>query len=429
MMNKYIVIIGGFCFLSLSICSAQGPKDKHTIECKQGDLECPEGLAKLVVSEGPDQWKCTGFLISDKIIATNQHCLPKLNSPNNNMDCSQSIQALFPTVGQKKAETIKCKRILSFSEGPSSENVANLDYAFLELESSLSRKPFTIDHEGIKEHQKLTFWRIDGMLKSSIRKDNCSAIYNSLLFPFTNTKTSPVITLKNCLAEHGNSGSPLLNSKGHVVAILEGMNNEKNVTFFKEKFKPAKLQNIIKASNFACIKPPYNQKLSLPSECTDKKEENEFLLSGNEIMKNSALGKIERKKVDLLGIQLRQNILYDSEYNPLTLRPEGIFSAITPKCFFNKTSLLEKSLEIEKAPDQKYFRSVDFGQINVCKIKFDFDSAMNIKITKSLSCEKLNAILLYNPTEGNSEFSFYYVTLDKKGNLVASTEGSLSSCK
>lgn len=429
MMNKYIVIIGGFCFLSLSICLAQPPKGQHTIECKQGELECPEGLAKLVVSEGSDQWKCTGFLISDKILATNQHCLPKVNSTNNNMDCGQSIQALFPAVGQKKAEAIKCKRVLSFSEGPSSENVANLDFAFLELESSSSRKPFIIDHGGIKEHQKLTFWRIDGMLKSSIRKDNCSAIYNSLLFPFTNSTTSPVITLKNCLAEHGNSGSPLLNDKGNVVAILEGMNNEKNVNFFKEKFKPAKLENIIKASNFACIKPPYKKDFSLPSECTDKKAENEFLISGNEIMKKSVLEKIERKKVDLLGIQLHHNILYDSEHNPLALRPEGIFSAITPKCFMNKASLFEKSLEIEKNPDQKYFRSVDFGQINVCKIKFDFDSGMNIKVTRNLSCEKLNAILLFNPTEGKSEFPFYYVTLDKKGNLVASLEGSLSSCK
>ena len=423
-MKKYVVIIVGFYFLTSSICTAQ-----HTIECKKGEIDCPEGLAKLVVSEGSDQWKCTGFLISDNIIATNQHCLPKVNATNNSMDCGQTIQALFPTVGKKKAETIKCKRILSFSEGPSSENVASLDFAFLELESSLSRRPFTIDRGGIKEHQKLTFWRIDGMLKSSIRKDSCSAIYNSLLFPFTNSTTSPVITLKNCLAEHGNSGSPLLNSKGHVVAILEGMNNEKNVNFFKEKFKPAKLENIIKASNFACITPPFDKSLSLPSECTDKKEEKEFLINGNEIMKKSALKKIERKKLNSLGIQLHHNILYGAEYNPLALRPEGFFSAIAPKCFVDKDSLFKKSLEIEKSADQKYFRSADFGQIDVCKVVFDFDSGMNIKTAKKMNCEKLNAILLFNPTKEKSEFPFYYVTLDKKGNLIASLEGSLSSCQ
>jgi hypothetical protein len=428
-MNKYVRNISRFCFLSLSICLAGDLKDRHTLECKKGLLDCPEGLAKLVVSEGLDQWKCTGFLISDKILATNQHCLPEINLTKKVIDCGQSIKVLFPSVGQKKAEIIKCKKILSFSETATTNNVANLDFAFLELESSLSRRPFVIDHNGIKEHQKLTFWRIDGMVQSSIRKDTCSAIYNSLLFPFTNSTTSPVITLRNCLAEHGNSGSPILNDKGKVVAILEGMNNEKNIKFFKEKFKPTKLENIIKASNFSCITSPEDREFPLSSKCAEKKAEREFLTSGNEIMKMTAQNKMKRKEIDLQGIRLHKNIIYDSDYNSLALRPEGLFSAITPKCFINKSVLLAKSAEIEKSADQKYFRSADFGQINVCKIKFDFDSSMTINKAKDVGCEKLNAVFLFNPTEGKLEVPFYYVTLDNKGNLIASLEGSLDACK
>ncbi len=428
MVNKYTIIIG-FCLFSLSICFAADLKQEHTLECKKGLQDCPEGLAKLVVSEGPDQWKCTGFLISDRIIATNQHCLPEVNLTKKDMDCGQSIKVLFPMIGQKKAETIKCKKILSFSENSTSDNVTSLDFAFIELESPLDRKPFTIDHNGIKEHQKLTFWRIDGLTQSFIRKDTCSAIYNSLLFPFTDSPTSPVITLKNCSAEHGNSGSPILNDKGNVVAILEGMNNQKNAVFFKEKFKPAKLENIIKTSNFACITLPQDKGLSLPSKCLNKKTEEEFLKNGNEIMKFSALNKMEKKEIDLSGIRLQKNVIYGSEYNSLTLRPEGLFSALAPKCFTNTNTLLAKSLEIEKSAEQKYFRSTNLGLIEVCKIKFEFDSDMVISKTKHFSCKKLNTILLFNPTTSNSEVPFYYVVLDKKGSLVASLEGVLGACK
>ena len=82
-MKKYaFIIISSLSILPIIICNADEVQIKHSVECKNELRDCPEGLAKLVVSQGSDQWKCTGFLISDKILVTNQHCLPEFNPAN-----------------------------------------------------------------------------------------------------------------------------------------------------------------------------------------------------------------------------------------------------------------------------------------------------------------------------------------------------------
>lgn len=427
-MRKYLASVA---FIMTLIASSSLRADKtslHSITC-QNKANCPEGLAKLVVTVGKDEWKCTGFLISKKILATNRHCLPEKNLSKQSVECHDTIRIHFAETKNHKSESNTCKKVLSFSDGQDAHNVANLDFAFLELETNSDRKPFPISHEGIKENEKLVFWRVDGLTQSTVRKDMCKAIYHSLLFPFTENPSSPVITLESCAAEHGNSGSPILNKDGKVVAILEGMNNQKNVDFFKEKFKASQLENIIKASNLACIKIPNESGLSISETCKQKKSENEFLIEGNEILKKAAENKINSNTDLRFGIRFSEGVLYHPEYSPLVLRQNHLFIGKIPRCIDRRADLVSKSKEMDKIPNQKYTHLLPLGSTQVCEVKFSFNSVMKVtNVTKS-ACRNLDGNLLFMPTDKESTIPFYFVALDNAGNVAASIEGTLSSCK
>jgi len=402
---------------------------QHSIKCKGSSQSCPEGLAKLVVTDNSGEWKCTGFLVSDKILVTNRHCLPDSLVSAEAQDCSKSIRFFFAATRNMGSETLECNKVLSFSSPPNSTNVATLDYAFLELAKPSKRKAFTISHAGVRSGEKITFWRIDGLVESTIQKDECDTVYQSLLFPFTNASHSPVATFEHCAAEHGHSGSPLLNTKGEVVAILEGMNNEKNVRFFEEKFGAKKIKNIIKASNFSCISGPQETR-QLPSTCSENKAENEFLIEGNKILESSAAKILRKGSKESKGVRLSEAILYDPEYTPLALRSNRLFLASSPTCIAFKDTLTNKSEILGKTPDQKYSRALNLGDTQICRIKFEFSPEMKVSSASRSDCKKAKASLLFSiPEKSNADVPYYFVVQDEKGDLLASVDGKLSICE
>ena len=419
-----------FVILALTIiriAPAENLGALHSIKCNE--QSCPEGLAKIVVTENSSQWKCTGFLISDNVLMTNRHCLPDGIISKVTTECKKSIQIFFAEMGSFPAEKVGCKKVRSFSGSPNALNVATLDYAFLELDRSVSRKALTVSHEGVFAGEKLTFWRVDGLVESAIRKDQCETIYQSLLFPFTNSSDAPVSTFDHCLAEHGNSGSPLMNSKGEVVAILEGMNNEKNINFFEKKFGAKNLKNVMKGSNFSCINRPH-QIRSLPLKCLETRAEKDFLTEGNEILKKRASSVLNKSIQEFNGLRLADKVLYDPEYTPTALRSNRLLVGTAPDCIFSKEDLRKNLKTLKETPDQKYSLALGFENTQICKVNFAFSPEMEVTSVRRSECRKANAtILLTLPEKDGADVPFYFAVQDADENLLASVEETLSSCK
>lgn len=398
----------------------------NTVKCLN-KKECPEALAKIVGTENGQSWKCTGFLISENILATNKHCLPEALMKNKSANCAGTLTVHFPETQKAKAENIGCLKVLDFSDDKLDGNVVTLDYAFLELDRKLSRAPMKISHAGIKDQEILTFWRVDEIEDSVVRKDKCTSSYQSLFFPFTDSYDDPVMTLVGCSADHGNSGSPLLNLKGEVVAILEGKTNQVAMDFFKEKFQEKNLVNIVKSSNLACISVPGENSTSFPESCKMKKSDDEFFIDGNAILKKAAEKNLSKTKVDLSGVTFKQGVVYRADYAEKKVRRDNLGLAKIPECLNNLERLKSKVLDIGPSADQKYYSVLDLNKMNLCLVDFEFSSSMKVKKVKR-KCSPHQAYLLLN-LKNEESITYYYTLMDlKTKELVAFSESVIPKC-
>lgn len=61
---------------------------------------------------------------------------------------------------------------------------------------------------------------------------DCVSTYPTLLTPSVNNPNSPVTSFSNCEIEHGNSGSPILDDRGHIRGVIQA------------KFEPSTLEKL-----------------------------------------------------------------------------------------------------------------------------------------------------------------------------------------
>jgi V8-like Glu-specific endopeptidase len=212
---------------------------------KNGTLYCPfkdecqpaVALISVVTNEGIE--RCTGFLISDNQVLTNDHCVSKSvaieGTPNqpSNISCKQLIYVHFAKSGKNdEALTVDCQSIQmrSFENG-----VVSKDYAILKLASSVTdRKAVRLSDRGFDANEPATIYRVQMDQNATTRtydgvqtRLDCQSSYATLLYPALVSPRSPLMSFGDCAIQAGNSGSPVFNRDGKVGAIIQGFMNLK----------------------------------------------------------------------------------------------------------------------------------------------------------------------------------------------------------
>ena len=209
--------------------------EKAELVCKNGDSECPLAVVLITVPIPTGIAHCTGFLISENEVMTNDHCVRDSLSITKDMrklrkdiPCSGFIHTHFIASSPRgTAYTVGCESIEMRSGG---KTVASSDYAIIKLQSQVvDRTPLKLSTRGFKNGEGATIYRVQPDQGSQsvnklgqLEKLNCKASYGSYRFPAINAPNLPIMTFGNCPIQLGNSGSPALNEDGEVGAIIHG---------------------------------------------------------------------------------------------------------------------------------------------------------------------------------------------------------------
>jgi len=207
---------------------------------EQGNLYCSFSgecnpavtLISVVTDEGIE--RCTGFLISDHEVMTNDHCIEKSISlegwetRRKDIPCQNFVFTHF--VGSDPTGpgmTVGCDSI----EIRSGETgIASQDYAIIKLKTKVTdRPPLKLSERGFKDAEKAVLYRVqmqsDGTqsgFSGMQTKLECQASYATYLFPSVTVAQSQLMTFGDCAIQSGNSGSPIFNADGDVSAIVQG---------------------------------------------------------------------------------------------------------------------------------------------------------------------------------------------------------------
>jgi|GEM_PF-6944438 len=237
--------------------------EEASIQC-EAPSECSESVGMIlgnVTHQGQEGVaRCTGFLIAADLVATNSHCIPE-SVKEDPSKCSTQLGIKFPEKEGSPAVWSLCEELLTFSEiakEGEADFVNKSDFAFFRLAKAIPRGALAIDRSGLAQNQKFSFVAVDpspGQIPSgTIRKNSCEAVKGSKFIPLDRDENSEVSVLfcENCKAKPGNSGSPVLNDQGLVVAILHGGLDPKMDLNAKASADAEKLERPAFVTNLRC---------------------------------------------------------------------------------------------------------------------------------------------------------------------------------
>ena len=286
--------------------------------------------------------QCTGFLVSDNIVATNSHCIPYQLKSNSTLNCSKYLGIKFKPTNSNSKNIFTCKRLLSYS----SIDVFEQDFAFFEIEST-KRKAFELFKEGLEDNEEIKIIKITPLSGSQIggviETEICNITANSLLNPTAISPWSKTSLSVGCNGVSGNSGSPILNVNNEVIGILQSKMNDKYMTIYKKLFQHYNQDLLYKQlpphiifTNLTCTFDPITN--TYPKEKCEAAEKLKF----TDCLSLNTLENREKEKLALSNweSELPEIFIYET----ITDLKSDIIVAITaqPICVKNKNQMDER---------------------------------------------------------------------------------------
>ena len=192
----------------------------------QNNDRCPEGMARLFIADyvhSPRSGACTGFLISNKLLITNNHCVKQYQCQNVHIN----------VYAGGKNHYASCKKVVASKRDHPLAGHAKLDYTILELNESFdSVDYFKVNHQGFLSTNSnfVKAWVIDhvGLYSARIVDFECFISRQGPLASF----------LEGCSIIRGNSGSPILNQNNEVIGVLFASDSEDDAKtpMFKRRY-------------------------------------------------------------------------------------------------------------------------------------------------------------------------------------------------
>jgi hypothetical protein len=315
-----------------------------------GDERFSVGMGLMVIKKAGAVGFCTSFMIDEKHIMTNSHCLSEILDSNK---CSQNMVFHIKTEYGFRYNT--CKRIVSRSN-LSSGAFIDPDYAVIELSKKLDGiKAKSISREGVKEDEALTIESADFLADlqtnevTGVRKvSKCIPKTNSVLGTYLHPKSSIIPFFASnsdsneCKIIQGNSGSPVMNSENKVVSVLFA-------TFDKSKLPEASQLRINRnaglATNLACVKlnlKSFDERID--ADCGRlQKEEKNYYSNLKKIILDDTLEQIRVNREAFLK-ELPASFDYEIQENSLGDEKKSLFYTFEPKCVKPLEAWPEKEL-------------------------------------------------------------------------------------
>lgn len=247
-MNKACLILLFFMFLGSGCAKTpvlktydgirKDPTELQINAAKNGNLtcefagECEPSVALISVATAEGISRCTGFLISDHQILTNDHCLSSL--PNTPSACKGIVFSHFTNNVHRSCKSVSFR---SMQNG-----IASKDYAIIELDLPITdRIPLKISRESFKNNEVATIYLVqptqDEVTKTYNGIQNkiiCQANFPTLVNVNISNKHEPLMSFGDCAIHEGSSGSPIINKKGEIGAIAQGYLNVNDDEFSKQ---------------------------------------------------------------------------------------------------------------------------------------------------------------------------------------------------
>lgn len=228
--------------------------DEFSMSCES--KICPESTGVLFFSSLFKASTCTtwvaGELDGKTIVMTNKHCVENVRN------CAEDLAFRFPGTN----ESAQCQKILKISEFQLEDRKGRStqapDYSIILLDRKLTAKSLPLSQEGLLARSPITIRKAwsTGNRSVEMKEHSCETGAPSVLARNYTTPTSPNISLIGCGVKSGVSGSPILNLKGEVAAIVslgpktDGTMSPSNQGTVTTDFNP---KEFAVATNISCV--------------------------------------------------------------------------------------------------------------------------------------------------------------------------------
>jgi hypothetical protein len=210
------------------VAIAAGAEDRPPPDLYVGCADrsnCPNAIAMLVVDDdsSAEPERCTATLIASDRMLTASHCLASADR-HRGAACARTWVS-FPQTVDAPAEWVACKRVLNASE-VMSEDGLHQEHAVLQLIRAVRRKPLAVDPRppepnSIVQVVSITPHPIYGSTHE-LASRLCRAIPPDGAVRELGAHAAQVGWLGNCPIARGNSGSPVIDWRGRIRAIVHG---------------------------------------------------------------------------------------------------------------------------------------------------------------------------------------------------------------
>lgn len=204
---------------------------QQSLTCTSGD--CPEAIARLFIinfDDAENSSLCSGSLVGDRKLLTNSHCLEHSSLEQ----ACEGFYAVFKT-RFGGYEVARCSQILFRNNhvGSSRTDLADNDYALIELDRTVTARPLKINRNGFMPGDQVFPYVIDHISgpEARIVKLDCTVS--------SETSNNRDNVLEHCPGIPGNSGSGIINTSGEIAGVLyaaedPGMTEETDISLRTE---------------------------------------------------------------------------------------------------------------------------------------------------------------------------------------------------